>query len=425
MQLVIALLVSAVARDFPAAPPVGTEVSRRVEHIAEKVYESALEDFRLHAENRKLQAQAAALRVRLAAFNAPAGVNVTANGTSLLHQAPNVTAPVPLRPNLRAAAVRAAREATPKLAAIVRETVVGALQDAAASAARRVLAEACDSAVTSAVVTAHKVTSEVIGAEHADEVAEKVRVAVRDECLDESEVMAEKAVAFAEAQVRGELPAIALKASSDVVYPEVQMLAEQAQVKIMAEEAAAAAAAAAAIAAQKAAIAAAIAAAKAAGEPLNATMNATIEAMNNASAALNATLNATNMTMSVLGTPPPPVVNITAAADAAAAEDVAEIFNETSAATPPPLDLAPSNATPPVNVTIGNRTVEGATAEPALPTDPPPPPRVEVAMGLAVAEAMAASNATMHQELLPAKQLEWKAHFAIEMRRLSLEAGGR
>ena len=53
------------ARAYPPA----TNVSRRVDHIADSVYESALEDFRIHAENRRLAAEAAAIEARIAALN--------------------------------------------------------------------------------------------------------------------------------------------------------------------------------------------------------------------------------------------------------------------------------------------------------------------------------------------------------------------
>jgi len=381
MQLVL-LAVGALG-GFPAALPPGTPVSRRVEHVAEQVYDQALADFRLHAENRKLAAQAAALEARLAALRAPPGAPAPAapapgpagNGTNATHALVSRSTRQPLQPALRATAQRVARAAAPQLAAIVKATVVTALDDAAAAAARIVLAHACDSAVSSAVFTAHQVVTETLGEGHADEIAEKVRVGVRNECLDESQVMAEGAVAYAAKDVRTEFPQIVEQAATAAASGAATEIALEYEANMTAEE--------------KAALA-------------NTTLGQPLA-------------NATNATPT---TPAPPAVNITPNATA-----VPNITNasapEPSAATPEPLELAPPPPLPSVNVSIGNRTVEGATAEPAAPTEPPPPPRVQQAMWNAV-EMAKQSAAEQVKHLVPAKKAGWQQHFAEEMQRLAL-----
>jgi len=382
MQLVL-LAVGALG-GFPAALPPGTPVSRRVEHVAEQVYDQALADFRLHAENRKLAAQAAALEARLAALRAPPGAPAPAapapgpagNGTNATHALVSRSTRQPLQPALRATAQRVARAAAPQLAAIVKATVVTALDDAAAAAARIVLAHACDSAVSSAVFTAHQVVTETLGEGHADEIAEKVRVGVRNECLDESQVMAESAVTYAAGEVRTELPKIVQAAATAAAAASATEIALEYEANMTA--------------ADKAALAN-----TSLGQPLNGS---------------NASVFTT--------TPPPPVVNITPNATA-----VPNITNasapEPSAATPEPLELAPPPWMPAVNVTIGNRTVEGNTTEPPAPTEPPPPPRVQQAMWNAVEMAKEAA-AEQVQHLVPAKKAGWQQHFAEEMQRLAL-----
>merc|ERR1719321_226666 len=229
-------------------------------------------------------------------------------------------------------------------------------------------------ACASTIRAADQVVTETLGEAHADEIAEKVRVGVRNECLDESQVMAEGAVQYAAGEVRSELPAIVQRASFAAATASATEIALEYEANMTAAE--------------KADLAN-----SSLGQPLNGSANATFTT-----------------------TPPPPAVNITPNAT-----EVPNITNasapEPSAATPEPLELAPPPPLPSVNVTIGNRTVEGATAEPSAPTEPPPPPRVQQAILNAVAMAKAHAAKEIHETLLPAKWDGWHAHFASEMRR--------
>merc|ERR1719379_2737366 len=201
------------------AHPPETKVSRRVDDIADQVFQAALDDFRLHAENRKLEAEAAALEARIAAVRGEKHALLRAQ------QSPA------LRPGFLSAANRAAQSAAAKIAAAVGSTVLqpSDLNLAAKSAAKHVLAEASDTAVQSAVLAAAKVTTETIGAEYARGIAERVRVAVTAECRSESEVVAQKAADRAEEKIRSALPQIARTVALEAVKPWAMEMAAAAQ----------------------------------------------------------------------------------------------------------------------------------------------------------------------------------------------------
>merc|ERR1719379_2541498 len=201
------------------AHPPETKVSRRVDDIADQVFQAALDDFRLHAENRKLEAEAAALEARIAAVRGEKHALLRAQ------QSPA------LRPGFLSAANKAAQSAAAKIAAAVGTSVLqpGDLNLAAKSAAKHVLAEACDNAVQSAVLAAAKVTTETIGADYAPGIAERVRFAVTAECRSESEVVAEKAADRAEEKIRAALPQIARTVALEAARPWAMEMAAAAQ----------------------------------------------------------------------------------------------------------------------------------------------------------------------------------------------------
>jgi len=335
-----------IAAEFPFPPLPGTAVDERVKHIAESVYQAALEDFRAHRENAQLRADAAALQAKLDAVHAQSANH------SLFHK--KQPAPIVLDDDLKLTVAASTAQATPRLAAFLSKAVEEVEGDAAAAAARRVLAQACDDAVASSVLTAHQITEQIVGAEYAGPVAEEVRVAVRDACMAESEVMANQAIAKVELLASQELPQIVKDEARDATHASAMQIAEEIQYNRT-----------------LAAIA-------------NGTMNAS--ALGNFTTGLNGTLNGT-----VNGT-----LNATNGTnDTNGSIYVTEEILGPEAVAGAPIALAPPGPLPSVNITIGNITIESGTAEPLPPTLPPNPPRLEEAIDSAIenAEQMAQQQA--------------------------------
>merc|ERR1719379_806393 len=355
------------------AHPPETKVSRRVDDIADQVFQAALDDFRLHAENRKLEAEAAALEARIAAVRGEKHALLRAQQTPAL------------RPGFLSAANRAAQSAAAKIAAAVGTSVLqpSDLTLAAKSAAKHVLAEGCDNAVQSAVLSAAKVTTETIGAEYAPGIAEKVRAAVTAECRSESEVVAQKAAEKAEEKIRGALPQIAQRVALEAATPLAMEMAAAAQDSWLA---------------------------------YMAKVNATLAAGGNIS---NMSLNMTMPTLGPTTTTVAPVLNATENVTENVTENITANVSELMNATSEEPVLMPPGAVEPVEVTIGNETV-AADLPPTIPPPPPVPPRVEVAMATAVEAAKAHAAERVQEVILPHNKGAWIQHFASEMQQLSL-----
>jgi hypothetical protein len=371
------------------AYPPSTAVSRRVDHVADSVYAAALEDFRLNSENRELQAEAAALKANLAALN---GQNF-----SLVKQAPPQ-----LRPAFLSAANRAADKAAREIAANVSSMVLTELDAAAQFAANRVLSQACDTAVQSAVLASHKVTMQTIGEEYAGPVSERVRQAVLAECMAESKVMTQKAVQRAALKAREALPQIAENVSLSVTTPWAMEMAASAQTSYLDYQAS---------------MNETLAAAAAAGVNLTNITNETNLTALNISLPEPPELD-TNISVNVTPPPPPAVPTLPPNATANATEDATENATANATVSDGGLELAPAGPVEPVNVSIGNVTVE-ADLPPPLPTEPPVPPRVEAAIANAVAHAQEHTKVRV-AEMIPDLKNDWVSHFASEMQQLSL-----
>merc|ERR1719379_2266825 len=356
------------------AHPPETKVSRRVDDIADQVFQAALDDFRLHAENRKLEAEAAALEARIAAVRGEKHALLRAQ------QSPA------LRPGFLSAANKAAATAATSIARAVGTSVLqpGDLNLAAKMSAKHVLAEACDNAVQSAVLAAAKVTTETIGADYAPGIAERVRLAVTAECRSESEVVAQKAADRAEEKIRAALPQIARTVALEAAKPwamEMAAAAQESWRSYMAQVNATLAAG-----------------GNISNMSMNMTLNVTLAPTTTVAPELNATENVTeNVTE-----------NLTANAS----------MNATANASEEDL-LMPPGAVEPVDVTIGNMTVS-ADLPPTIPPPPPLPPRVEVAVAEAVEAAKAHAAERVQDVILPHNKAGWVSHFAGEMQKLSL-----
>lgn len=346
LQLVLArpALLQQARRVNPALP--FAPVSARAQHVADSVYEKVLESFRAHQDVAQLEDEATKIKGEIAATNAENSrletelANYTdANGTSLIHADQPAADPAvdSAAATLADAASRLAEPPLEKLVAAVVDPSV--LEHAAGAAAERVLEQACDDAVMSAVQTSWKISEELTNAQHAGRISELVRGEVRKACIESSEATAQAAAQRAQEQAAAQKPAQIRRAVALAVKD-----AALAQARVIVVE-------------QMRAIAA------------------------NASNATNATVPAA----AAVTTPAPPLpaanatanetANATANASAPAEPTAAAVGEMIPVAEMPVPELSPPPQGTPMNLTIGNVTI--ATDPQPAEAFPTPDERVE------------------------------------------------